>query len=199
MCACGWLVSKWSTAAHSTLRPRSRSIVAIRRRTYAVRSSSEPSSGETMNRNWCFSPGRGCSKRSAAYRPSPVVEHALRAVLLDAIALDVAQVQGGGLGAGRPHAQQVRLNDNAARAGLKRVNAARAAPGPSADARQERIAERARSVGRRPRAASTHPRPKNRQFIVAFDFCHRISVVLSAGSLLEKAQSSIFRHLNLTA
>jgi len=44
-------------------------------------------------------------------------------------------VQGGGLGGGRPHAQQVRLDDNPARAGLKRLNARRAAPGRSADAR----------------------------------------------------------------
>ena len=70
-----------------------------------------------------------------AYRPSRVVERALRAVLLDPIAFDVSHVQGGGLGGGRPHAQQVRLDDNPARAGLKRLNARRAAPGRSADAR----------------------------------------------------------------
>ena len=120
-----------------------------------------------------------------ANRPLRVVQRALRAVLLDAVALDVAQVQGGRLGGGRPHAQQVRLDDDAARAGLKRVNgcgAAGAAPGPSAEARQDRIAERARSVGRRPRAAATHPRPKNREFVVARDFCHWFSAVLSSAS-----------------
>jgi hypothetical protein len=143
-----------------------------------------------------FLAGPGLLEDPRAYRPARVVEHALRAVLLDAIALDVAHVQGGRLGGGRPHAHQVRLDDNAARAGLSRVNgcgATGAAPGPSAQARQDRIAERARPVGRWPRAADTHPRPKNRQFVVVLDFCHGISVVLSAGSPGE-AQSSIFRH-----
>ena len=79
-----------------------------------------------------------------AYRPSRVVERALRAVLLDPVALDVTHVQGGGLGARQAHAQQVRLDDDAARLGLKPVNgrgAARAAPSPSRDARQEGIAK----------------------------------------------------------
>ena len=69
-----------------------------------------------------------------ANNPLRVVQHALRAVLLHPVPLDVADVQGGRLGGGRAHAQQVRLDDNAARAGLKRVNgcgATGAASGPS--------------------------------------------------------------------
>ena len=82
-----------------------------------------------------FLAGTRLLEDARAYRPSRVVQRALRAVLLDAIALDVAHVQGCRLGGGRPHTQQVRLDDHAARAGLKRVNARLAAPGPSADAR----------------------------------------------------------------
>ncbi len=132
-----------------------------------------------------FLAGTRLLEDARAYRPSRVVERALRAVLFDPIAFDVAHVQGGGLGGGRSHAQQMGLDDYAARAGLKRVNARRAAPGRSTDARQDRVAERARSVRRPARAACTHPRPKNREFVVARDFCHRISVVLSAGSVGE--------------
>ena len=79
--------------------------------------------------------GTGLLEDPRANRPSRVVELALRAVLLDAIALDVAHVQSGCLGGGRPHAQQVRLDDDASRAGPNRMNACGAtcdAPGPSA-------------------------------------------------------------------
>ncbi len=70
-----------------------------------------------------------------ANRALRVVQRALRAVPFDAVAFDVADVQGGRLGPGRAHAKQVRFDDDAPRASLQRVNgcgAAGAAPGPSA-------------------------------------------------------------------
>ena len=66
-----------------------------------------------MNRNWCCSPRRGCSKRARAHRPLGAVEHARRAVLLDAVALDVPQVPGGRLGAVASQLVHVRLDDDA--------------------------------------------------------------------------------------
>jgi len=58
----------------------------------------------------------GPLKGAAVYGAACVVEHALGAVPLDAVSLDVAQVQGGSLGAARFHAEQLRLDDDAARA-----------------------------------------------------------------------------------
>jgi hypothetical protein len=56
------------------------------------------------------------------------------------MALDVAHVQGGCLGGGRPYAQQVRLDDDAARVGLKRVNASGCAPAASKLVKEQRKA-----------------------------------------------------------
>ena len=111
-----------------------------------------------------------------ANRPLRVVQHALRAVLLDAVALDVANVQGGRLGGGRPHAQQVRLDDDAARAGLERVHAcalrARRRVPPR---RRAKIALRnvRPPSGDGRDGADTHARPKNRQFVVVARFLSR--------------------------
>ncbi len=48
-----------------------------------------------------------------------VVQHALGAVLLDAVALDVAQVHGGGFGTGRVQPEHMRLDDDAPGAGAE--------------------------------------------------------------------------------
>jgi hypothetical protein len=74
-----------------------------------------------MRRNWCFSPGRGCSKALARAGPSEPVERSLQAVLLDTIALDVADMQGRCLGGVWPHALHVGLDDDAACVRLARV------------------------------------------------------------------------------
>jgi len=67
----------------------------------------------------------------------------------------------------------VRPDYNAARAGLKRVKRELACARPASTCRgcgPERVRKRARAMRRWPRAACSHPRPKNRQFVGARRF-----------------------------
>jgi hypothetical protein len=72
----------------------------------------------------------GLLEGPAAHGALRVVEHALGTVLLDAVALDVAHVQGRRFGGAWPHALHVGLDDDAPRARLAGVYARFRSRGP---------------------------------------------------------------------
>ena len=125
-----------------------------------------------MSRNWCDSPRRGCSKVSRRTGSVGVVEHALGAVLLHPVTLDVPKVQGRSLRAARGQTLDVRLDHDppgvgSVGFGIRATAGAGGAP-PShtapPDTREQRTAKRARAVARRRSTTPTHARPENRQF-----------------------------------
>lgn len=114
--------------------------------------------------------------------PTGVVQHSLGAILLDAVAFDVTQVERGGLGARCGEPNDVRLDDDAASARPRQAPRALGAASRASDVpareRQDGIAQRARvaGLGALPLAEA---RPKNRQFVAMTQSWHRFSCVSS--------------------
>src|ERR1019366_6622903 len=107
-------------------------------------------------------------------RPLGRVEPALRAVLLDPVALDVAQVQCRGLGAPRAHPRHVRLDDHPAGSlprprnrhpRARATDLAPGAPGPAARRAEQGVAKGAASAARRRPVVTAHARLKYREIV----------------------------------
>src|SRR5580658_3105617 len=117
--------------------------------------------------------------------PAGVIKDAFRAILLDAIALDVSQVQLGGLGAGCREPHDVGFDDDAPSAPrMGPSGASLAAPparGSAAHQRQDRDAQRRRVAVRGAMTALSEARPENRQFVGIAQSWHRLSRDRSTG------------------
>ena len=113
-------------------------------------------------------------QRLDARGPLGRVEPALRSVLLDAVALDVPQVQRRGLGTPCGHPRHVSLDDHTASAlprprnrhpRARATDLAPGAPGPAARRAEQGVAEGAACAARRRPMVTAHPRRKYREIV----------------------------------
>jgi hypothetical protein len=110
-------------------------------------------------------------ERPAAHGSVGAVEHALGAVLLNAVALDVPEVQRRGLGAVRRQPHHARLDDDAARVGPMSLGPqgppkSAAVPPPRSETRARiSLTKRSRTAVDTPSSSLSETGPKDRQIV----------------------------------